>query len=190
MRLPFLFWPLLTGSLLLGACSSPAPGSSRSERAEQCYRHGPMRTCVPAARAGEAQRAVVHALASPSASVARLVVVRNSMNDFHRHAHLLLNGRPTQQLIPCASVGVDVQPGAHRLLVVPAATSAPLSLTLAPGSLTVVQVRRVASNNASQGFELVPIARGEALRLVQECQVLGLIDQTDTAIHQTGRRDR
>src|SRR5690606_2946749 len=95
-----------------------------------------------------------------------------------------------QQLIPCASVGVDVLPGAHRLLVVPAATSAPLNLTLAPGSLTVVQVRRVASAEASQGFELLPISRGEALRLVQECQILGLIDQTAPNTGQPGRRDR
>lgn len=177
MRLPFIAWPVL-GAVLLGGCATTAGPDSPGARAEQCYRHGPMRTCVPAQRANEAKRAVVHALASPPASVARLVVVRNSMLDFHRHAHLLLDGRPTQELIPCSSVGIDLPPGPHRLLVVPAAASPPMMLKLAPGTLTVVQVSRVAGKGSPSGFELKPVTRSQALPLVQECQVLGLIDQT------------
>jgi hypothetical protein len=177
-----LAWPL-SGAVLLGVggCATTGGAPPRAERAEQCYRHGPMRTCVPAQRASEAKRAVIHALASPPASLARLVVVRNSMSDFHRHAHLLLDGRPTQELIPCSSVGVDVAPGPHRLLVVPAAASPPLTLKLAPGTLTVIQVSRVVGQGAGQGFELRPLSRAQALPLVQECQVLGLIDHTRPA---------
>ncbi|RZL09357.1 MAG: hypothetical protein EOP40_10150 [Rubrivivax sp.] len=175
-------WSLLSAGLFgLGGCATTTGSSSHAERAEQCYRHGPMRTCVPAQRASEAKRAVVHALASPPANLARLVVVRNNMSDFHRHAHLLLDGRPTQELIPCSSVGVDVVPGPHRLLVVPAAASPPLMLKLAPGTLTVIQVSRVVGQGASQGFELKPLSRAQALPLVQECQVLGLIDHTRPA---------
>lgn len=173
-RLPIVIWTLL-GTVLLGGCTTPS-GPARSERAEQCYRHGPMRTCVPALRASEARRGEVHALALPPAGVARLVVVRNSMSDFHRHAHLLLDGRPAQELIPCSSVGLDVTPGSHRLLVVPAAASPPLTLKLAPGTLTIVQVSRVTSYDA--GFTLKTLSRARALPLVQECQVLGLIDHT------------
>lgn len=183
LRRSLVAWPLLGAVLFgLGGCATTAGPSSRAERAEQCYRHGPMRTCVPAQRASEAKRAVVHALASPPANVARLVVVRNSMGDFHRHAHLLLDGRPTQELIPCSSVGVDVAPGPHRLLVVPAAASPPLMLKLAPGTLTVIHVSRVVGQQgAGQGFELKPLSRAQALPMVQECQVLGLIDHTRPA---------
>lgn len=161
---------------LLAACGTPA--SQRGADAEQCYRHGAMRTCTAAQPATPSQIAAVHRMSAPPLGRGRILIVRNDWADAHGHAIVRLDGQELIDTIPCTVFAVDVRPGPHLLQINPAASSEPLPVETASGQLQVLKAVREAGGTGRRGFRLVPTEAGDARSLVQECRVLGLLDRT------------
>lgn len=162
----------------LGGCVGTPP-SDKPLAQERCYSHGEIRTCTTYPAPTRQQVAEVKKLRPPPAGVSRLVLVRNDWRDAYGQAQLALDGTDLPTLIPCSVVGVDVKPGDHQLQVGrTAAAESPLRITLKPQEVAVVNVRRKPRGAGPRGFSLHPIERAEAMALIQECAVVGFVDQT------------
>jgi hypothetical protein len=161
---------------LLTACGAPA--SKRTAESEQCYRHGPMRTCTTVPPATSAQLAAVHRLSAPPPGRGRLLIVRNDWMDAYGHASVRLDGEPLLDTIPCSVLGVDVQPGTHQLQVEPASAATPRPVDIASGQLQVWRLQRSGTGLRARGFVLTPVEPADARALVQDCRVLALLDRT------------
>lgn len=169
---------LLLALGILGGCASTPPPDKASTQ-ERCYSHGEIRTCTAYPAPSRQQIAEVKKLRPPPAGVSRLVLVRNDWRDAYGQAQLVLDGTNLPTLIPCSVVGVDVKPGEHQLQVgYMAATESSLRVTLRPQEVTVVNVKRMPPGTGPRGFSLHPLDRAEAMALIQECAVVGFLDQT------------
>lgn len=180
MKRPAQLCSVLTVALLSGCASTSS--TDRAPSKEKCYRHGAIRTCSAYHAPSREQVADVQKLRPASNGIGRLIVVRNDWLDAHGQVDLTLNGAALTALIPCSVLGVDVSPGAHTLQVgnLPD-TQSRLNLNLASQEVAVVRVRRTPSGASLRGFSLSRMEKADALKLVQECPVLGLLDRTAEA---------
>lgn len=165
---------------ILGGCAGTPPPDKPSAQ-ERCYSHGEIRTCTDYPAPSRQQIAEVKKLRPPPAGISRLVLVRNDWRDAFGQVRLVLDGVNVPTLIPCSVVGVDVKPGAHQLQMgYMAAAASPLRVTLKPREVAVVRVKRMPPGPGPRGFSLLPLERADAMALIQECAVVGFLDQTAT----------
>lgn len=169
---------LLLAIGVLGGCAGTPPPDKASSK-ERCYSHGEIRTCTDYPAPSRQQITDVKNLRPPPAGVGRLVLVRNDWRDAYGQAQLVLDGTDLPALIPCSVVGVDVKAGDHQLQAGRAAAAeTPLRITMKSQDVAVVSVKRMPRGAGLRGFSLQPLARAEALALIQECAVVGFVDQT------------
>jgi hypothetical protein len=162
----------------LGGCAS-APPTDAAAPQEKCYRNGEIRTCSASFAPSREQVADVRRLRPASAGTSRVVVVRNDWFDAHGQAALTLDGAHLSTLIPCSVLGVNLQPGEHTFQVGNLSDAqSRLRINLKSEEVAVLRVRRTPIATGPRGFSLARLQRADALKLVQECPVLGLLDKT------------